>query len=102
MDVGANALAESRLEEMGGGVIALGRVPCEGIHPRHHRLARAQRTLLEDHGERLVFAEAKNVLDTRTAVALLAFDRPHVADLAAAGRVERRLGELDEIFRHSR
>ena len=45
--------------------------------------------------ERLVVAEAQDVDDARAAVAVLALDHAGVGDLAAAGRVERRLDELD-------
>ena len=53
-----------------------------------------QRAALEHDRERLVVAEAHDVLDARAAVAVLAFDHADVGDLAAAGRVEGRVGEL--------
>ena len=54
------------------------------------------------HDERLVVADAHDVDDARRAVAALALDGADVGDLAAAGRVERRLGELDEHARRRR
>ena len=66
------------------------------VHAGHDPLPRLQlaRDRLDD--DRLVVAQAQDVDDLRAAVAVLALDRPAVGDLPAAGRVERRLGELDD------
>ena len=93
----AEALAQRGVQQVRGGVVALGRMPRGVIDPREHGLIRVERPLLEHHRECLVVAEAKDALDARAAVALLALDRAHVGDLAPAGRVERRLGELQQV-----
>ncbi len=66
------------------------------VDARDDALAGLQVAALGLHDDRLVVAHADDVDDARGAVAVLALDRPDVGDLAAAGRVERRLGELHE------
>jgi hypothetical protein len=55
-----------------------------------------QLATLEHDREHLVIAQAENVLHACAAVAVLAFDRARIRDLATAGRVEWGLGELHE------
>ena len=59
-------------------------------------LALVQLALLEHRVQRLVVAEPHDLGDARAAVAVGALDHADVGDLAAAGGVERRVGELDE------
>src|ERR1039458_8268630 len=91
------ALPRRRVEQVRRGVVALGGVPRRAIDLRQHVLTRPQHPLLDEHRERLVLAYAQDLLDASTAIALLAFDRAHVGDLAATRGVERRLRELDQI-----
>ena len=67
-----------------------------GIDARDDALARLQLALLGLEHERLVVAEPDDVDDARAAVAVRALDHARVRDLAAAGRVERRLDELQQ------
>ena len=95
--VRAEALAQRGVQQVGGGVVALGRVAGGVVDAREHGLLGVERPPLEHHRERLVVAEAEDALHARAAVAVLALDRADVGDLAAAGRVEGGLGELDEV-----
>src|SRR5439155_746149 len=95
--VTAETLAQGRLQQVRGGVIALGGVPRSVVHLRQHRLARAQLTGLHGHGQRLVIAKTEHVAHVRSTVAALAFERSRVGDLPSARRIERRLGQLDQV-----
>ena len=95
--VAAEALAQRRLQQVRGRVVALGRVASRVIDLREHGLAHAQRSLLHDDREGLVIGETEDVAHAGAAVAVLAFDRADVRDLAASGGIERRLGELHQI-----
>ena len=94
--VRAQALAQRGVQQVRRGVVGLRRGARGAIDARDDALALVQLAALELDDERLVVADAHDVDDARRAVAALAFDRADVGDLAAAGRVERRLGELDE------
>ncbi len=59
-------------------------------------LPRLQFAVLEHGVDRLVLAEPDNLGDPRAAVAIGAFDHADVGDLAAAGGVEGRIGELQQ------
>ena len=76
--VAADPLAQCRLQQVRGGVVALGRVPGPMIDPREHLLADVERARLDDHRWNPVLAEHQHVLDARAAVAVLAFDRADV------------------------
>ena len=78
--VTAETLAQGRLQQVRGGVIALGGVPRSVVHLRQHRLARAQLTGLHGHGQRLVIAKTEHVAHVRSTVAALAFERSRVGD----------------------
>ena len=95
--VGAEALAQGRLEQVGRRVVGLGGVSETVIDLGADPLARSQRAALEAHLERLVLADADDVLDDGAAVAVLAFDHALVGDLAPTGGVEGRLRQLDEV-----
>ena len=102
-DVLAEALAQRRVQQVRRGVVALGQPP-RGIDARDHALALVQLALDRLEHERLVVAEAHDVDDPGAAVAVRALDHALVGDLAAAGRVERRLDELGQhapvLLRH--
>src|SRR3954470_17438983 len=95
VDVHAEALAQRRVEQVRRGVVARGGVAREAVDARDDALAGAQLALDRLDDDRLVVARAQHVGDEHLAVAVLALDRARVRDLAAARRVERRLGELD-------
>ena len=84
------------MQQVGRGVVALGRVPGRAVDVRVNALADVDRPALGDDREHLVVAEPQHVLDARAAVALQALDVARIGDLAAAGRIERRLDELDQ------
>ena len=92
-DVGAEALAERRVEEVGGGVVAHRRVAVEagdlGLDAGAGLRAPAPRDL-----QRLVVADAVDVDDL--GLAAVPAQRAGVGDLAAALGVEGALLELDE------
>ena len=67
-----------------------------GVHARDHALALVQLALDRLQHQRLVVADAHDVEHARGASAVLALDHALVGDLAAAGRVERRLDELGQ------
>ena len=94
--VRAEALAQRRVQEVGGGVVALGRAARGAVDARDHALALVQLALDRLEHQRLVVAEAQHVGHAGGAVARFAADLAAVVDLAAAGGVERRLDELDE------
>ena len=93
--VGPEPLAQRRVQQVGRGVVALGQ-PARGVDARDHALALVQLALDRLEHERLVVADAHDVEHARRAAAVLALDHPAVVDLAAAGRVERRLHELGQ------
>jgi hypothetical protein len=94
--VRADARAQRRVQEVRRGVVAGGRAPVRRVDARDDALALVQLALLRLEHERLVVAEPHDVDDTRAAAAVLALDHARVGDLAAAGRVERRLDELQQ------
>ncbi len=93
--VAAERLAQRRVQEVGGGVVALGQV-ARGVHARDHALALVQLAGQRLEHQRLVVAEPDHVDDPGAAAAVLALDHAGVGDLAAAGGVERRLDELGQ------
>ena len=76
-------------------MVALGRA-ARGVDAREDALALVQLALDRLEHERLVVADAHDVEHARGAAAVLALDHAVVVDLAAAGRVERRLDELGQ------
>ena len=100
--VGAEALAQRRVQEVRRRVVALGRAPRVAVDARVDALAVVQLALLGLEHERLVVAEPHDVDDLRAAAAVLALDHAGVVDLAAAGGVERGLDELREHACRSR
>ena len=97
-DVGAEALAQRGVQQVGGGVVALGRVPCRVVHAREHGLApRASAPCSQRRprapGRRRAERRSRRAPGSRRRCT---FDRADVGDLAAAGGIERRLGELDQ------
>ena len=101
--VAAEALAQRGLQQVRGGVVALGRVAGDGgRRARARARPRCSSPCLDDHLEHPVLADPDDVLDARAAVAVGALDHADVGDLAAAGGVERRVGELDEQTRAAR
>ena len=84
----AEALAQRGVQQVGGGVVALGRVAGGVVDAGEHRLVGIGLSLLDDHRQRLVVAEAEDALHARATVAVLALDRADVGDLATAGGVE--------------
>ena len=92
----AEALAQSGVQQVGGGVVALGGAPRRAIHAREHGLLGVQRAALQHDVEHLIVAEANHALNARAAVPVLAFDRAGVRYLPAASGIEGRLGELDQ------
>ncbi len=95
-------LAQRGVQEVRGGVVALGRAPRGAIHARAHALAVVQRARQRLQDQRLVIAQPHDVDDLRAAAAVLALDHAAVMDLAAAGRVERRLDQLGDARGRSR
>ena len=95
-DMVAEPPAQRRVQQVGGGVVALGRVPGRAVDVRADALAGLERPVLGHEREHLVVAEPQHVLDPGAAVAVLALDVARVGDLAAAGGVERRLAQLDQ------
>ena len=87
--VGPEPLAERRVQQVGRGVVALGRVPGGAIDVRVDALADVDRPALGDDRQHLVVADPQDVLDPRAAVALQALDVTRIGDLATAGGVER-------------
>ena len=81
--------AQRRVQQVGGGVVALGRVPRGTVDVGVYALARLQLAALGDQRDDLVVADAQHVGDAGAAVAVGAFDVAGVGDLAAAGGVER-------------
>ncbi len=94
--VAAEALAQRRLQQVRRRVVGLRRVARAMVDRREHLLAGLELALLDHDRERLIVAQAEHLLHARAAVAVLAFDRADVGHLAAAGRVEGRLGELHQ------
>ena len=88
-DVGAEPLPQRGVQQMGRGVVALGRVPGGAVDVRVDALAHLDRAPLRDDREHLVVAEPQHVVDPGAAVAVQALDVARVGDLAAAGGVER-------------
>ncbi len=95
-DVRAEARPQGGVQQVRRRVVRRGRVARPAVHAGHDPLARLQRAGDRLDDDRLVVAQAQDVDDLRAAVAVLALDGPAVRDLAAAGRVERRLRELDD------
>lgn len=88
---------QRRVQQMRGGVVALGRVARRRVHTREHALARAQLVPALGHErDDLVVAEPEHIMYPRAAVTVLTLDPARVGDLPAAGGVERRLDELHE------
>ena len=94
--VRAEALAQRRVQEVRGGVVALGGAARGAVDERDHALALVQLARDRLEHQHLVVADPQHVGDARGAVARLAADLAGVVDLAAAGGVERRLDELDQ------
>ena len=95
--VRAEALAQRRVQQVRRRVVALGRAArVRGRRARRTRSPSCSSPARRLEHERLVVAEAHDVDDRARAVAVLALDHAGVGDLAAAGRVERRLDELGQ------
>ena len=90
-DVVPEPPAQRRVQQVRGGVVALGRVPRRAVDVRVDALAGLELPALGHQRQHLVIAEPQHVLDAREAVAVGAFDVSGIGDLAAAGGVERRL-----------
>ncbi|CAB4864756.1 unannotated protein [freshwater metagenome] len=82
------------MQQVRGGVVALRRVAGGTVHARHHALADGRRGAI-DH-QRLVITGSHDVNDPRELRAIRSAEHPDVADLPAALRVERRLGQLQQ------
>ena len=96
VDVLPKPLAQRRVQQVRGRVVALGRVPGGAIHVRSNPLAGLELASFEHDRDDLVVAETNHVVDPCAAVAVEALDVATVGDLAAPGGVERRLDELDQ------
>ena len=96
VDVGAEQLPERRVQQMGGGVVALGGVAGGAVYVGVHPLARLERSALGDERHDLIIAEAQHIFDARETVAVVALHVSGVGDLSATGGVERRLDQLHE------
>ena len=95
-DVRPEPPAERGVQQMRGGVVALGGVTGCPVDVCADALARPQLAALGHDRDDLVVAEAHHVVDAGEAVAVGALDEAGVRDLAAAGSVERRLDQLDQ------
>ena len=97
-DVGAETLAQRRVQQVGGGVVALGGAPRRVIDAREHGLAPRCSVPCSTHDvERLVVAEPEHALRRAPG------SRPSAHSITPASEtwpppagIERRVGELDE------
>ncbi len=96
-DVAANPLAQGGLEQVGGGVVALGGMTGDAVHASQDRLARVKSPRSSTTSIAWSSPSRNTWLTRGPAVAVGASDRAGVGDLAAAGRIEGRLGQLDQI-----
>ena len=87
--VGAQPRAQRRVQEVGRGVVGLGRVARPRVDARDHPLAGLELALLDHDGDRLVVAHPEDVGHAGAAVAVLAGDLADVGDLPAARRRRR-------------
>ena len=94
--VGAEPAPQGGVQQMRGGVVALGGVARRAVDVGHHALTRLERAVLGHQLQHLVGAEPDHVLHAGAAAAAGALDHARVRHLAAAGRVERRLDQLDQ------
>ena len=95
--VRAERLAQRGVQQVRRGVVGLRRGARSAVDARDDPLARAAvrpASTCDDDG--LVVADAHDVGDVPAGVAGLGLQHARVGDLAAARRVERRLGEVDE------
>ena len=88
----AQHLAQRRMQQVGRRVVRHRRAPQLEVDVRAHALAGGDLAALHAGDDLLVVVTADDVLDHRAAV--LGLDHSVVGDLAAAGRVERRLAQL--------
>ena len=90
----SKALAERRVQEVGGGVVAHGGEPAVALHDRVHRLSLAEFALDRLEREGLVVAHPIHVDHLRATRRRL--HQPAVGDLASALRIEGAFLELGE------
>src|ERR1039458_5929987 len=84
------------MQEVGGGVVALGRVAGPTVNVGADALSGLDRPALGHERDHLVISDPHYVVHAREAVAVEALEIAGVGDLATAGRVEGGLDQLDE------
>ena len=94
--VGAEARAQRGMQQMRGGVVALGGPPRGVIDAREDRLFGRSEPCSRTTSSAWSSPRRKTPSHVARQSPRSAFDRAGVGDLAAAGRVEGGLGELDE------